>query len=50
MIMLPPSDGVSLREISPVALAAYAQSEGWAKVERTASIRMSMPAKESLTS
>ena len=32
MIMLPPSDGVSLREISPVALAAYAQSEGWVKV------------------
>ncbi len=32
MTMLPPSDGVSLREISPVALAAYAQSEGWEKV------------------
>ena len=31
MTMLPISDGLSLREITPVALSAYVRSEGWTK-------------------
>ena len=31
MTTLPPSDSLSLREITPVALSAYLRSQGWAK-------------------